>query len=542
MTPSLRATLGVLTAVALTLPGCATNPVSGRPEVVFMSREKEIELGKKAAEQVAERMTLMTDGELLDYVRAVGERVAARAPRQDVEYSFDIVDMIEPNAFALPGGPVYVSRGLLALFNTEDELANVLAHEVGHVAGRHHVRGDARNKVLGVPTLLGTILAGMTLGQGGAYLAQVAGGGLVAAHSRGQESEADAVGQEVAAEAGWDPLGMSHFLNTLDRYGALEFGESPRTGFFATHPAARERVALTREYARNLTPAPAETLDRPAFLDKLRGLAVGQDPKAGIFVDDNVFLHPDLGLRIRFPREWSTLNAPSFVMAFEDDGAAQIRLELQGPAQDPREAARDFLLKERRERREAEAKGERPPEALEIERQGRRQFHRRRAFWIEGTIAQGQGTVALYWIPIEDNMYRLTCVVATQLYRRGYGRDCQATARSLRRIRKQEREAIRRVEVEIARAEPGETLEQFNARTGNTWSREETALANGLHADSTLEAGQRLKVALAREYVPAPPPQPPAPEAEPESAAESSPDREEASAGAEGEPETPPAD
>ena len=514
MTRYLRLALGALTTVALTLPGCATNPVSGRPEVVFMSREKEIELGKKAAEQVAEQMSLMESGELLDYVRSVGRRVAAQSPRRDVDYSFDIVDMIEPNAFALPGGPIYVSRGLLALVNSEDELANVLAHEVGHVAGRHHVRGDARSKVLGVPTLVGTILAGMTLGQGAAYLAQVAGGGLIAAHSRGQESEADAVGQEVASAAGWDPLGMSLFLNALDRYGALEFGESPRTGFFATHPAARERVAVTRDYAPGLTPAPAETLDRPAFLAKLRGLAVGQDPKAGIFVDGNVFLHPDLGLRIRFPLEWGTHNAPAFVIAFEGDGSAQIRLEMQGAAQDPREAARDFLREERRKRREAEEKGEKPPEELEIQRQGRRQFHRRQAFWVEGTIARGQGTVALYWIPIQESMYRLTCVVATPLYKRGYGRDCLATAKSLRRIRKQERAAIRRVEVEIARAESGETLEQFGGRTGNTWSPQETALANGLDPDSVLEAGQRLKVARAREYVPAPPPAPPSAGAE----------------------------
>ena len=498
--PLLAAALGL----ALALPGCATNPVSGRPELVFMSREKEIELGEEAAKQVAEQVGLLNEeSELVTYIRELGATVASLSPRQDVEYTFNVADMVEPNAFALPGGPVYVSRGLLPLFNSEDELVNVLAHEVGHVAGRHHVRGDARRKTMALPAALGTIAAAATLGQGGAYLASASAQGLIAAHSRDQESEADEVGQKIAARAGWDPLGMSGFLNTLDRTNVLEHGEAQQGSFFATHPAAGERVGLTRERAGELQREPAETLDRPTFLAKLRGVVIGEDPKGGTLADNNNFLHVDLGFRIRFPEDWFVVNAPSFVGAHEGDGAAQIKLELQQTETgDPKVAAQEFLAEEKRKLAEAEEKGEKVGELPDIKRTGRREFYGRQAYLLEASVAQGQGTIAIYWVPIREYMFRLTCAMATPLWERGYRRDCRATARSLRRIKRKERAQVKLVRLDFAPARANETLAAFNERTKNDWTLEETAVANGLEQDATLTEGQLVKIAVSSTYEP----------------------------------------
>ena len=126
--------------LAFLLSGCAVNPVSGKSEVALISAEEERELGAQEAEKVKQSMGLIDDPEILAYVRAVGRRLAEHSPRKDVDYTFHIVDMEVPNAFALPGGYVYVSRGLLALVNSEDELAGVMGHEIGHVAGRHAVQ------------------------------------------------------------------------------------------------------------------------------------------------------------------------------------------------------------------------------------------------------------------------------------------------------------------------------------------------------------------------------------------------------------------
>src|SRR6185369_12916072 len=191
--------------------GCAVNPVSGRPEVTLVSEAKEQELGDAEAKNVAATMGLVDDPRLTGYVRAIGDRLAKFSPRTDVAYTFYIVDMPEPNAFALPGGYVYVSRGLLALTNSEDELAGVLGHEIAHVAARHAVRRVTRAAPLAIVTGLGAALTGIvspTLGDLVGGVGGFAGALVLAPYSRGQENEADRLGQEFSAAAGWDPAGL----------------------------------------------------------------------------------------------------------------------------------------------------------------------------------------------------------------------------------------------------------------------------------------------------------------------------------------------
>ena len=239
------AVLGVALALA-----CAVNPVTGQREVVLLSEAQEAQLGRESAAQVEEQMGIVDDPAMAGYIRELGARLARHSPRRGVDYRFAIADMGVPNAFALPGGYIYVSRGALVLANTEAELAGVIGHEIGHVAARHSVQRQTRSVGVGLLTLLGVVAAGAAGGEQAAQtvgqLGQVAGAGLIATYGRDQERQADQVGQELAARAGYDPAGVAGFLASLGRETQrLSGGRSRQPSFFDSHPLTDERVATT---------------------------------------------------------------------------------------------------------------------------------------------------------------------------------------------------------------------------------------------------------------------------------------------------------
>ena len=279
-----------LVGLALLGLSCVTNPVTGRREISLMSAAQEEALGRQAAAQVEAEIGLVDDPALNAYVREIGERLARYSPRQDVQYHFAVANMVEPNAFALPGGYIYVSRGLLAIANSEAELANVIGHEIGHVAARHAAQRQTQQAGAGLATL-GAVLVGAVLGGGagaelGGQVAQVAGAGLIASYGRDQERQSDEVGQTLTAESGWDPAGMPDFLSTLGRDSRLRAdGQDRRPSFLDSHPMTEERVETTEARARALPfePGTGAAGSRAAFLRRLEGMVVGEDPSEGLF-------------------------------------------------------------------------------------------------------------------------------------------------------------------------------------------------------------------------------------------------------------------
>jgi predicted Zn-dependent protease len=250
----------------------AVNPVSGRTEVAVLSADEERQLGMEEAGKVESSMGLVTDPALVAYIQAVGDRVARPSPRRDVAYTFKVVNQPEPNAFALPNGNIYVSRGLLALANSEDELAGVLAHEVVHVAARHTVR-SANVAVATSPLRIATGIAGVAagiiaprVGEGIMGLGETASEAFMAPYGRSQEREADDVGVELAARAGYDPKGLPGILQALEREEALRRRGPARQSFFDTHPATPERVRETEHRARVPGADRTHRQDAPRFL------------------------------------------------------------------------------------------------------------------------------------------------------------------------------------------------------------------------------------------------------------------------------------
>jgi predicted Zn-dependent protease len=307
-----------LLGLALLLGACATNPVTGRQELVFMSPEREAAQGRDAAAQVAREIGLVHDPKLTAYVEQIGQRLAKHSPRRDVAYRFFIADMPEPNAFALPGGYIYVSRGLIALANSEDELAGVIGHEIGHVAARHAAQ---RETPVGVGSSRCSARRRRRDGrrrgpQMASQLGQVAGAGMIASYGRDQERQADQIGQDLESKAGWDPAGLADFLTTLDREGKLRTGKSRNPSFLDSHPLPGERAVVARARAAELPRGAEARIARghKAFLDRIAGVMVGANPEEGVF-RDGLFLHPGLGFALAFPPKWQTQNTRQAVAA-----------------------------------------------------------------------------------------------------------------------------------------------------------------------------------------------------------------------------------
>ena len=266
------------------------------------------------------------DPELLRYVQGLTEFLGRTSARPDLQYRVTILNSPVVNAFALPAGYVYVTRGLLALADSEAELAGVLAHEIGHVTARHTAQRYSRTLLAqGILGLLGQATQGTQLG-GLAEIAAPAALIALQGFSREHEHEADLLGVQTMARAGFDPNAMASFLDKLQAKTALDSrlaGQAASSGggfdLFSTHPRTPERVARTAAQA-GATQVFDPMVERELYLRKIDGLLYGDDPEQG-FVRGQVFAHPALGFRFEVPRGFSLLNGQKQVIARGPSGA-----------------------------------------------------------------------------------------------------------------------------------------------------------------------------------------------------------------------------
>lgn len=487
-----RLLLALLVLAVAAATGCARNPVTGRPDAVLTTEEGEIEQGNEAARMVAEQIGFIDDPELAAYVEALGQRIADHSPRASLAHTFQVVQMREPNAFALPGGHIYVSRGLLVLVNSEDELANVIGHEIGHVAARHSVTRQAAN----APMIPVRILAGLggaaasivspSIGRMVSGVGQLPGELALAAYSRDQEREADRLGQEFAAAAGFDPGGMASFMNTLAREEALSERGAGHPTFLASHPRSPERSDAAVSHARDVAPATGEPppLSREAFLARLDGLAVGESAAEGVFVD-NRFLHPVLGIGLSFPEGWKPLNTPTAVAAIQPNNLGQVVVEVVAEGTDPMEQALAFD-------REIPLIGS--PERLEISGLGA----------VQAVVDVGARSermrVLMTWILHDGRIYRISGGSSRRHFE-PLRPTFVAAAASFHALTEAERKEILQDTLRIATVRRGEDLAALGERTKNRWSVEQTAVANDFEVETPLEPGSLIKIAVAEPYV-----------------------------------------
>ena len=477
-----------LTALVLAAaqPGCAINPVTGKPEFTTVSTSSEIEMGQKMALQVQLQVGMVDDPELAAYIARLGASLAEHSVRQDVSYHFQVVDMAEPNAFALPGGYVYVSRGLLALTDSEAELAGVVGHEIGHVAARHSAQRETRRTGVGVLSAMSSILGGAVAGSAGMQsfggMADLYGAGIIASYSRDQERQADEIGQQIAGAAGYDPAAMPAFLERMGRYAELEAGRSEAPGFLDSHPPTEERVQATAHRASSVAVSDQEKLSatRAAYYSKLVGLPLGPDPAHGVLVR-NRFIHPTLGYAVDFPPGWQTAARANLVAGVAPDGQGLIKLERQRGSGNPGAAASSFARANR----------------LYLEDETSATIGGLPAFRARAQTSSDSGRLELdlTWIAHPQGVFRIISASPSPAFPR-FERTYAAVAQSFHRASDRERASVVKRQLWIARARPGESLAALSQRSRNVWSVEQTAVANGLDASAPLTADQMVKIAV----------------------------------------------
>ena len=322
---------------------CATNPVSGKRELMLLGEAQEIRLGKKTDAQIVKTYGVYDDPKLTAYIQDLGQRMGRLSHRPNLRFEFKILDSPVVNAFAVPGGYVYLTRGVLSYLNSEAELACVIGHEIGHVAARHSAKQYTRAQLTRLGFELGGLLSETFRRYAGLIKPGV--GLLFLRFSRDNERQADALGVEYATRAGFDASQMANFFMTLQR---LKPGADSRglQGWFFTHPNPPERIrAVLRNaglWQRKLHRRKFQ-VNHEAYLRKIDGLVFGEDPRQG-YVDHGVFYHPGLKFEFPVPADWKITNTPTEVRMVSKERDAAILFVL-APGVSPADAAVKFIAR-----------------------------------------------------------------------------------------------------------------------------------------------------------------------------------------------------
>lgn len=335
-----RGLAGVGVAV-LTLAGCATNPVTGEKDFVLMSAAQERELGARYHEQMLEQQDVYDDPEVQAYVERLGAALAAKSHRPELDYEFTVLDDPTVNAFALPGGYIYVTRGILAYFRSDAELAGVLGHEIGHVTARHSVQRYSAQKATSV--LGSVLLAEAGAGRAGAELFRTVQLAAIRGYGREQELQADRLGAQYLARIGYDPQAMRAVIGVLadqEAYAADHTegdGGASYHGLFATHPENDERFQRVVRAARQYRAETQRHPDPVEYHRLLDGMTFGPGAGDGLVVD-NRFLHLALDAALTAPEGWTIENRPDRLIVAPSDGDAQMQVTAEAVEADARAA------------------------------------------------------------------------------------------------------------------------------------------------------------------------------------------------------------
>jgi predicted Zn-dependent protease len=347
-TRRMRRRLGVgllaLTTLAgpVALTSCAVNPATGARQFSLFSEAQEIEMGREYDPQIVAQMGLYPDEALQRYIQELGTRLAAQSERPNLPWTFRVLDDPVVNAFALPGGYIYITRGILAHLGSEAELAGVLGHEIGHVTARHSVGRMSTQQLAQLGLAIGAALRPDLEG-----LAGVAGVGLQVAflkYGRDDERQADDLGVRYMLRGNYDPREMPQVFDMLDRV-TQDAGGGGTPEWLSTHPNPgnrRERIAA--QVAAHQGDLTATVAGRDSYLKRLDGMTYGENPREGFF-RANKFFHPDLAFRHDFPEGWQTDNQKNAVLAVSPNQDAMIQITL-AEGRDPEAAARAFLGQE----------------------------------------------------------------------------------------------------------------------------------------------------------------------------------------------------
>ncbi len=482
MTASVVKRVCALLFVALILPGCATNPATGK-RIVAMPESWDVRTGRENHPKILQEYSVYEDPELQAYVNDIGQKLAAKSHLADMDFTFTLLDSPQVNAFALPGGFIYVTRGIMAYMTKEAHLAGVIGHEIGHVTARHGAQRAVQSQIGGIATAAVAVATGS---QELAQASQLLGGALISGYGRNQELESDSLGAQYIAQNNYSPddmVGVIGILKDQELYAADKArreGRQVQAGgyhsLFSTHPKndARLRgvIKAAEKYRDTSKPIP----DDGRFLRLTNGMAYGASEKQGI-TRGNKFYHKDLDLFIEFPEGWRLQNTPAVLAALAPDGSKIIQMRMESVAP-PVDGVR-YL-------------GSKFP-----------QF--RQAQDINTTEDQAVAGVATISDQRSGQQQHLRVAMVTRdnqaFILSGAGRaelpnqEFFDVAKSVRRLKPGERKLAEGRNIKLITAKPGDTIASLARRSNlEEYAEDQLRLINGLYPAGEPKAGQRIKI------------------------------------------------
>jgi len=341
MTSLMSRLIWLASLVSVVVSGCAVNPATGQRQLSLIDEQQEIAMGKEAHQQILKTMPLYGDSALQDYVSGLGHDLARRTERPELPWTFVVLDDASVNAFAIPGGHVYVTRGILGYMNTEAELASVLGHEIGHVTARHSVEQMSKQQLLGLGLGIGALVSPEFARYGD--LAQAGAGLLLLKYSRADEAQADHLGLRYMMQGGYDGREMPKVFRTLERVSEADSNGQRLPNWLSTHPAPENRFASISAEIDRLGGRDGK-VERARYLEHVDGITFGADPRQGYFRGQH-FYHPQLRFQLTFPDGWKTSNEVERVAASSSEGDAAVQLTLADKP-DARSAVEAFASRE----------------------------------------------------------------------------------------------------------------------------------------------------------------------------------------------------
>jgi predicted Zn-dependent protease len=457
----------------LALAACTTNPATGASEFSLVSESQEIAMGREAAAQVPQATPFYPDSAVQGYVARLGAKLAAAGERPNLPWEFHVVDDPGVNAFALPGGFIFVTRGLMTDLNSEAELASVVGHEIGHVTARHSARQITREQIAQVGLVAGSI-ASRTFSQ---YAAEAQQGLqlLFLKYSRGDESQADMLGFRYALKTGYDVRAMRDVFITLDGV-TRSAGGSRVPEWQSTHPAPANRIEATdARLAQTKVNFDSLYVGRDRYLDVIDGMVYGENPRDGYFAGP-VFYHPDLKFQFTFPDGWQTANQAGGVAAVS--GAQDAMVEVSLAQGSPDSVARSVFSGEGVSSTglTREQVGGQPAVSGEFQKQGQQAVIRGRATF----LSYGGRTYALVGYTSADSWSK-------------YQNTIRSTLASFRPVTDPAVLGVEPKRLKLEKLPRAMTLAEWQKSAPSTVSLAELSLINRVDSSTTLPAGRLVK-------------------------------------------------
>ena len=473
---------------SLLTTGCSTNPVTGNKDFVTISEDQEIAMGRQGHGDVMKRYSLYENPELQNYVERVGRKLAAKSHRSGLVYRFHVLDSTEINAFALPGGYIYITRGLMSYLNSEAEFAAVLGHEIGHVTARHSVRQASASQVAGIGATIGAIFLPQLRTQAGQQMVNMAGSAFLSGYGRDHELESDRLGAEYLARTGYDPQAMLDVIGVLknqqvfDETLAKAEGREPRRyhGVFASHPDNDTRLQQVILAANQYKVTGKEIRNRSEYLALMENLVIGESEKEGITRGNN-FYHAGMGFSLTFPKGWKIQNLPDRLVATAPGGGAILQLGAEDI--NKRISPREFM-QTRLGLKKLKAEGKLNPDGLN-------------GHSAVAPIKTSFGTrdARFNVIYLGDKAFILAGVVKDQNQIPAYDKEFLTSAKSFHRITSKEREIAKPLRLHMIKAKPGMTIAKLAKQSPYTDHAEERLrLLNGIFPTGEIKPGQMVKV------------------------------------------------